>query len=102
MSRIAALDVQVEHLKELRSEENKRNMDVLERIWSAINDLKERVTLAQEHERRIQELQRDLQELRNERNKVVGGWITLTAVGATIVIIGKWVSTHWDKIKQTF
>ena len=98
--RLAKIEEHVADIESHRASERREYLDVMERIFSKLNDLHTRITVQHEHTESIKTITQRISNLEIAQNQVVGGWKVLGVVGSVMVTLGAliaWLFEHAPK-----
>jgi len=94
--RVSKIEGKLEDIETSRQTERREYLDVMERIWSKLNDLHVRLTVQSEHANSIKELSQRITTLENSSQQVSGGWKAMGIVGTAMLAFGAFLAWALD------
>ena len=98
--RLAKVEMHVADIESARASERREYLDVMERIFSKLNDLHTRITVQQQHTEDLAAIRKDIRELQQERSQVVGGWKALGIVATAMAALGAAIAYAFEHLPR--
>lgn len=103
-TRLSKAEQQLADISTQRATERRELTDVLERIFSRLNDLHTRITVQQEYNENLKLLRARIETLEANQHAVYGGWKALGVVSAAAIAVGgliAWIIDHAPRLAQS-